>query len=93
MPRYYFFDEFVIKHLPREENEQANALAQQASDYNVEKKNFGIRKPMRIKAKLQVLDEPVRPIMTTGLTAQTGVTGPDLPCSCPASCLQSQSGE
>ena len=31
------FDEFVIRHLPREENGEANALAQQASGYNVEK--------------------------------------------------------
>ena len=32
------FDEFVIRHLPREENGQANTLAQQASGYKVEKK-------------------------------------------------------
>ena len=31
------FDEFVIRHIPREENEKANALAQQASSYNVAK--------------------------------------------------------
>ena len=29
------FDEFVIRHLPKEENGQANALAQQASGYSV----------------------------------------------------------
>ena len=29
------FDEFVIRHLPTEENGQANALAQQASGYSV----------------------------------------------------------
>ena len=40
------FDEFAIKHLPREENGQANALALQASSYNVVKKHFNIRKPM-----------------------------------------------
>ena len=37
------FDEFVIRHLTREENGQANALAQQASGYNVAKKNLNIR--------------------------------------------------
>ena len=39
----FSFDEFVIKHLPREKNGRANALAQQASDYKVEKKIFNIR--------------------------------------------------
>ena len=29
------FDEFVIRHQPREENGQPNALAQQASGYSV----------------------------------------------------------
>jgi ribonuclease HI len=33
-------DEFVIYHIPREENPKANALAQQASGYNVQKKKF-----------------------------------------------------
>jgi hypothetical protein len=33
-------DEFVIYHVPREENPRANALAQQASGYNVRKKKF-----------------------------------------------------
>jgi len=56
------FDEFVIRHFPREEIGWAIALAQQASSYKVEKKNFNIRKPMQIKAELQVLDEPVRPV-------------------------------
>ena len=54
------FDEFVIRHLPKEENGQANALAQQASGYIVGKGKFNIRRLMRIKAVLQVLDEPVR---------------------------------
>jgi len=71
------FDEFTIRHLPREENGQANALAQQASSYNVAKKNFNIRKSMRIEDELQILDEPVRPVESTGLTAQTGLTGPE----------------
>ena len=39
------------------------------------KKYFHIRKPMQAKAKLQDLDEPVRPVDATGLTAQTGLTG------------------
>ena len=30
---------------------------------------------MQAKAKLQVLDEPVRPVDATGQTAQTGLTG------------------
>ena len=71
------FDEFVIRHIPREDNEKANALAQQASGYNVTKKYFNIRKPMRIKAKPLVLDESVRPVAETSLTAPTGLTGPE----------------
>src|SRR6185437_11881966 len=71
------FDEFVIRHLPREENGQANALAQQASGYNVRKGKFNIRKPMQMIAELQFLDEPVKPVDVTGLTAQTGLTGPE----------------
>jgi hypothetical protein len=35
------------------------------------KKYFHIRKPMQAKAELQALDEPVRPVDATGLTAQT----------------------
>ena len=66
-------DEFVIRHIPREENEKANALAQQASGYNVTKKYFNIGKPMRIKAESLVLDEPVRPVAETGLTVLTGL--------------------
>ena len=39
------------------------------------KKYFHIRKPMQAKAKLQVLDEPVRPVDATGLTGhETGLT-------------------
>jgi hypothetical protein len=73
------FDEFVIRHIPREDNEKTNALTQQASGYNVTKKYFNIRKPMQkyfnirkpmqIKAESLVLDEPVP---ETGLTAPTG---------------------
>ena len=36
------------------------------------KKYFNIRKPMRIKAESLVLDEPVRPVAETCLTALTG---------------------
>ena len=32
---------------------------------------------MRIKAELQVLDEPVRPVDPTGLTAEPDLTGPE----------------
>ena len=71
------FDEFVIRHISREDNEKANALAQQASGYNVTKKYFNIRKPMRIKAESLVLDEPVRPVAETSLIALTGLTGPE----------------
>jgi hypothetical protein len=34
------FDELVIQHIPREDNRKANALAQQASGYNVTKNIF-----------------------------------------------------
>ena len=71
------FDEFVIRHIPRDSNKKANALAQQASGYNVTKKYFNMRKPMRATAELLVLDEPVRPDAPTGLTAQTGPTSPE----------------
>src|SRR6185312_157625 len=69
------FDEFIIKHIPREENGKANTLTQQASGYNVTKKYFNIRKPMQTKAECLVLDAPVRPVSETGLTAQTGLIG------------------
>ena len=41
------FDEFVIRHIPRDSNQKANALAQLASGYNVTKKYFNMRKPMQ----------------------------------------------
>ena len=66
------FDEFIIKHIPREENGKTNTLPLQASGYNVTKKYFNIRKPIQTKAKCLVLDAPVRPVSETGLTAQTG---------------------
>ena len=62
------FDEFIIKHILREENGKANTLAQQASGYNVTKKYFSIRKPMQTKAEFLVLDAPVRPVSEIGLT-------------------------
>ena len=40
------------------------------------KKYFNIRKPMQMKAEFLVLDQSVRPVGDTGLTAQTGLTGP-----------------
>ena len=73
----FSFYEFIIKYIPREENGKANTLAQQASGYNVTKKYFNIRKPMQTKAEFLVLDTPVRPIGNIGLTAQTGLTGPE----------------
>ena len=32
---------------------------------------------MQTKAEFLVLDQPVRPVCETGLTAQTGLTGPE----------------
>ena len=72
-----YFDEFVIRHILRENNEKANALTQQASSYNVMKEYFNIRKPMRIKVESLVLDGLVRPVAETGLTAPTSLTGPE----------------
>jgi ribonuclease HI len=72
-----FFDEFVIRHLLREENGKANALAQQASGCSVTKKYFNIHKLMRAKAECQVLDEPVQLVEATGLTAQISLTDPE----------------
>ena len=56
---FFSFDEFILRHLPREKNGQANALAQQASGYNVVKKYVNIQKPMQAKVEFQVLDELV----------------------------------
>jgi hypothetical protein len=56
-------DEYVIYHVPREENPKANALAQQASGYNVQKRNFQEWKPMFGDAEGYVLEDPVnRPL-------------------------------
>jgi ribonuclease HI len=67
-------DEFVIYHVPREENPKANALAQQASSYSVQKRNFHERKPMFSEAKGYVLEEPVQPHPLAGQTGYPGQT-------------------
>jgi ribonuclease HI len=66
-------DEFVIHHVPREENPRANALAQQASSYNVRKRNFHEHKPL-LTAECFVLEAPVRLTQPIGLTGDTGLT-------------------
>jgi hypothetical protein len=65
-------DEFVIYHVPWEENPKANALARQASRYNVQKRNFQERKPMFSKAEGYILEEPVQ---LPPPTSQTGYPG------------------
>jgi ribonuclease HI len=69
-------DEFVIYHVPREENPKANTLAQQASGYNVQKRNFQERKPMFDEAKGYVLEDPVQPPPQAGQTVYPGQTAP-----------------
>jgi hypothetical protein len=54
-------DEYVIYHVPREENPKANALAQQAFGYSVQKRIFQERKPMFSEAEGYILEEPVQP--------------------------------
>jgi ribonuclease HI len=54
-------DEFLIYHVPQEENPKANALAQQASGYNVRKRNFQEWKPMFSEAEGDILEKPVEP--------------------------------
>lgn len=53
------FDEFIISHVPRDKNPRANALAQQASGYDVQKKNFHEKKSMFRNAKICSLDQLV----------------------------------
>jgi ribonuclease HI/transposase InsO family protein len=48
------FDDFCIKHVPRDENSRANDLAQQASGYQVK------------RCKIWFLDEPEVPVSNTG---------------------------
>jgi hypothetical protein len=69
-------DEFVIYHVPREENLKANALAQQASGYNVQKRNFQERKPMFGEVEGYVLEDPVQPPPQAGQTGYPGQTTP-----------------
>jgi hypothetical protein len=69
-------DEFVIYHVPWEENPKANALAQQASGYNVQKKIFQERKPMFSETEGYVLEEPVQPPPLAGQTGYPGQTAP-----------------
>jgi hypothetical protein len=66
-------DEFVIYHVPREENSRANALAQQASGYNVQKRNFQEHKPL-LATECFALEALVRPTQPTALTGDTGLT-------------------
>jgi hypothetical protein len=66
-------DEFVIYHVLREENPRANALAQQASGYNVRKRNFQEHKPL-LTAEYFALEAPARPTQPTSLTGGTGIT-------------------
>jgi ribonuclease HI len=69
-------DEFVIYHVPREENPKANALAQQASGYNVQKRNFQEWKPMFGEAEGYVLEDLVQPPPQAGQTGRPGQTAP-----------------
>jgi hypothetical protein len=66
-------DEFVIYHVPREENIRANALAQQSSGYNVRKRNFQEHK-LLLTAECFALEAQVRPTQPTGLTGDNGLT-------------------
>jgi hypothetical protein len=69
-------DEFVIYHVPREENSKANALAQQASGYNIQKRNSQERKPMFSEAEGYILEEPVQPPPSAGQIGYPGQTVP-----------------
>jgi hypothetical protein len=69
-------DEFVIYHVPREENPKANAQAQQASGYDVQKRNFQERKLMFDKTEGYVLEDPVQTPPHAGPTGYPGLTTP-----------------
>jgi hypothetical protein len=71
-------DEFVIYHVPREENQKANALAPQASSYNVQKRNFNERKMVFDEAEGYVLEDPVQPPLHVGQTVYPGQTAPSV---------------
>jgi ribonuclease HI len=68
--------DFVIYHVPREKNLKTNALARQASGYNVQKRNFQEQKPMFSEAEGYVLEEPVQPTPPAGQTGYPGQTAP-----------------
>jgi hypothetical protein len=71
------FDEFCIHHIPRHENCRANDLAQGASDYNVQSKNFHVKaKPVLEYKRIMLRTGPDGLTATTaGMTAtQTGQT-------------------
>jgi ribonuclease HI len=69
-------DEFLIYHVPREENPKANTLAQQASGYNVQKRNFQERKRMFDEAEGYILEDPVQPPPQAGQTGYPSQTAP-----------------
>jgi hypothetical protein len=64
-------DEFVTYHVPREENPRDNCLAQQASVYDIQKRNFHERKPTFSEAEVLALEQAVQPPGTASLTACT----------------------
>jgi hypothetical protein len=64
-------DEFVIYHVPQEENPRANAL--QASGYTVRKRNFQEHRPL-FTTECFALEAPVRLMQPTGLTGDNGLT-------------------
>jgi hypothetical protein len=61
-------DECVIYHVPRDENPEANALAQQAYGYDVQKRFFEKQKLMFSEAEGYVLEELVQSPPPTGQT-------------------------
>jgi hypothetical protein len=69
-------DEFVIYHVPREENPKANAMAQQAFGYNVQKGNFQEQKPVFDEAEGYILEDSVQPPSQVGPTGYPGQTAP-----------------
>jgi hypothetical protein len=71
-------DEFVIYHVPREKNPKANALAQQASGYNVQKIICQKRKPMFGEGEGYVLEDPVQPPPQASQTGYPGQTAPSV---------------
>jgi hypothetical protein len=79
-------DKFVIYHVPREENPKANALAQQASGYNVQKRYFQERKPIFGEAEGYVLEDPVQLPPQVGQTGYPGQTAPLVRSDHPSGC-------